>query len=53
MEKKECCPICGKKELERIENNTNCPWLKSDTREWWGCLNCGNSFFKNIEEKKG
>lgn len=52
MENKDYCPNCGKKELEKIKDNkTIYPWLFSNNEEWWGCLNCGNAFFKKIEIK--
>ena len=49
MKNKEYCPNCNKKELEKIESKPIYPWLLDDDKEWWGCLNCGNAFFKIIK----
>jgi ribosomal protein S27AE len=40
--KKDKCPNCKKKKLEKIPSAFNI----TDNREWWGCLNCGLTFFK-------
>ena len=40
--KKERCPICKRKKLEKIPP----AFYITDNRDWWGCLNCGHAFFK-------
>lgn len=49
---KDFCPICGKKTLEKIPPTSGLEWLeRPDLREWWGCSNCGNAFFKKVLDK--
>lgn len=49
---KEICPKCGKKELEKIPPTPGMEWLeRPDLREWWGCPNCGEAFFKKVLNK--
>lgn len=49
---KDVCPLCEKKELERVEQNDfNLVWLMDSSREWWECSHCGQAFFKKIEKK--
>ena len=45
--KKDKCPNCKKKKLEKIPPAFNI----IDNREWWGCLNCGLTFFQKTLDK--
>ena len=44
--KKDICPNCGKKELEKIQLPLDLAWLEIPGYEDWGCAHCGQSFFK-------
>ena len=49
---KDICPNCGKKTLEKVPPTPGMEWLeRPDLREWWGCLNCGQAFFKKLLDK--
>ena len=46
---RDICPNCGKKALERMEPDPDFEWLSIPGYEDWGCLKCGQTFFKKIE----
>ena len=50
MNEKVVCPNCGQKELEKVDINPRMEWLTDPNREWWGCLSCGQAFFKKVEK---
>lgn len=50
--KKDKCPNCNKRKLEKILSASNVKWLeKTNNREWYGCLNCGLTFFQKSIDK--
>ena len=48
--KREICPHCGKKGLEKMEDDPIFDELIPSNYETWGCIKCGQAFFRTIEK---
>lgn len=48
--KRDICPNCNKRGLEKIKTNPLFDELLDiQNKEWWVCVRCGQAFFKKIE----
>ena len=51
--KRDICPNCNKRGLEKVKINPLFSELfNTQNEEWWGCVRCGQAFFKKIEVKE-
>lgn len=51
--KRDICPNCNKRGLEKMKPNPFFDELYGiQNEEWWGCVRCGQAFFKKIEVKE-
>jgi DNA-directed RNA polymerase subunit RPC12/RpoP len=48
--KRDICPNCNKKGLEKVKTTPFFDELfECHDKEWYGCIYCGQAFFKKIE----